>query len=207
MCTLLLYSWSCASYMRLYNQIQWIDLRQGTTVTRMQQLASAIWVDFWKTTVGKSQTNVNTVITQPLGQAVWRLIWRRKKFIREKPNICNQCDYASTDAETLRRHLKTHSGERSNNCSQCDFASSRVAYLKTSQECKTALMSQNKLSFWSLSFYPFVVLSLPFCLFVFSYLCHVVFFSHCLFVFLSFCLFVFLSFWLFVFLSFCSFVV
>ena len=41
----------------------------------------------------------------------------------EKSNKCNQCDYASTHAFTLRRHLKTHNGEKSNRCNQCDFAS------------------------------------------------------------------------------------
>ena len=32
----------------------------------------------------------------------------------EKPNKCNQCDYASVQAGDLRRHLKMHSGEKSN---------------------------------------------------------------------------------------------
>ena len=38
---------------------------------------------------------------------------------------CNQCDYASSHAGDLRRHLKTHSGEKSNKCKQCDYASSQ----------------------------------------------------------------------------------
>ena len=29
-----------------------------------------------------------------------------------KPNKCNQCDFASSLAGNLRRHLKTHSGEK-----------------------------------------------------------------------------------------------
>ena len=29
-----------------------------------------------------------------------------------KLNNCNQCDYASSEAGDLRRHLKTHSGQR-----------------------------------------------------------------------------------------------
>ena len=33
---------------------------------------------------------------------------------REKPNKCNQCDYASSRADSLRRRLKMHSGEKSN---------------------------------------------------------------------------------------------
>ena len=49
----------------------------------------------------------------------------------EKPNKCNQCDYASAPAGNLRRHLKTHSGEKSNKCNQCDYASSRADSLRT----------------------------------------------------------------------------
>ena len=33
---------------------------------------------------------------------------------KEKPHKCNQCDYASSQASSLRRHLKTHSWEKSN---------------------------------------------------------------------------------------------
>ena len=43
---------------------------------------------------------------------------------------CNQCDYASSDAGNLRRHLKTHSGEKSNKCNQCDYASSQAGNLR-----------------------------------------------------------------------------
>ena len=31
-----------------------------------------------------------------------------------KSNKCNQCDFASSYASALRRHLKTHGGEKSN---------------------------------------------------------------------------------------------
>ena len=48
-----------------------------------------------------------------------------------KSNKCNQCDYASSRASSLRTHLKTHSGEKQNKCNQCDFASAHVSYLKT----------------------------------------------------------------------------
>ena len=34
----------------------------------------------------------------------------------EKSNKCNQCDYASSQASNLRRHLKMHSGEKSSKC-------------------------------------------------------------------------------------------
>jgi uncharacterized Zn-finger protein len=36
----------------------------------------------------------------------------------EKSNKCNQCDYASSQAGVLRRHLKTHSGEKPNKCNK-----------------------------------------------------------------------------------------
>ena len=38
-----------------------------------------------------------------------------------KSNKCNQCDYASSQAGHLRRHMKTHSAEKSYQCNQCDF--------------------------------------------------------------------------------------
>ena len=44
---------------------------------------------------------------------------------------CNQCDFASSQAGDLRRHLKTHSGEESNKCNQCDYASSQAGDLRT----------------------------------------------------------------------------
>ena len=51
-------------------------------------------------------------------------------IIGEKSNKCNQCDFASTQAGDLRRHLKTHSGDKSNKCNQCNFASTWPADLR-----------------------------------------------------------------------------
>ena len=48
----------------------------------------------------------------------------------EKSNTCNECDFASSQAGHLRTHLKTHSGEKLNKCNQCDFASSRAGNLR-----------------------------------------------------------------------------
>ena len=47
----------------------------------------------------------------------------------EKSNKCNQCDYASSRAGDLRRHLKTHTGEKSNKCNQCDYASLSLIHI------------------------------------------------------------------------------
>ena len=53
--------------------------------------------------------------------------WYLRKHLKihsgEKPNKCSQCDYASSQANNLRRHLKTHTGEKANKCNQCDYAS------------------------------------------------------------------------------------
>ena len=42
----------------------------------------------------------------------------------EKSIKCNQCDFATSVASHLRRHLKTHSEEKSNKCNQSNFTSS-----------------------------------------------------------------------------------
>ena len=44
-------------------------------------------------------------------------------------NKCNQCDYTSSCASNLRRHLKTHIG-MSHKCNQCDYASSYASDLR-----------------------------------------------------------------------------
>ena len=49
----------------------------------------------------------------------------------EKPNKCNQCDFACSDPSSLRTHLKAHSGEKTNKCNQCGYASSRADHLRT----------------------------------------------------------------------------
>ena len=49
----------------------------------------------------------------------------------KKSNICNQCDYASSRAGNLKRHLTSHTGEKPNKCNQCHYASSRADVLKT----------------------------------------------------------------------------
>ena len=49
----------------------------------------------------------------------------------EKSNKSSQSDYASYYASALRTHLQTHSGENSNKCNQCDFVSSQTGNLRT----------------------------------------------------------------------------
>ena len=70
-------------------------------------------------------------------QSVWLYILRGRQLEKtfeihsgEKSNKCYQCNYASSCAGNLRRHLKTHSGEKSNKCNQCDFTSSEAGKLR-----------------------------------------------------------------------------
>ena len=49
----------------------------------------------------------------------------------EKSSKCNQCDYASSQASDLRTHVKIHTGEKSNKCNQCDYAGSQAGHLRT----------------------------------------------------------------------------
>ena len=55
---------------------------------------------------------------------------KNTKIVREKSNKCNQCDFASSQAGDLKRHLTTHSGEKSNKCNQCDYVSSQAGDLR-----------------------------------------------------------------------------
>ena len=43
----------------------------------------------------------------------------------EKPNKCKQCEYACSDPSALRTHFKIHSGEKPNKCNQCQYASGK----------------------------------------------------------------------------------
>ena len=43
---------------------------------------------------------------------------------------CTQCEYVSSLASNLRKHLRTHSGEKSNKCNQCEYACSQASNLR-----------------------------------------------------------------------------
>ena len=49
----------------------------------------------------------------------------------ENTNKCDQCDYSSYEACTLKVHMKMHSKEKSNKCSQWEYASSWASALRT----------------------------------------------------------------------------
>ena len=69
-------------------------------------------------------------------------IQMRKTNNRDKSMKCNQCDYASSQAGNLRRHLKTHSGEKTKKCNQCDYASSNASHLRTHEKTQRGKAKQ-----------------------------------------------------------------
>ena len=57
------------------------------------------------------------------------LIMARGKL--EMAQKCNQCDFASEWADSLRKHSKIHNGDRSYKCNQCDYAYIQAVHLRT----------------------------------------------------------------------------
>ena len=68
-------------------------------------------------------SKINVKITAP--------VTATKTAQGKRSQKCIQCEYASSCASDLRRHLKIHSGEKSNKCNQCDFASAYAHNLRT----------------------------------------------------------------------------
>ena len=69
-----------------------------------------------------------------------------KQRRNKKTNKCKQCDFTSAWAPSLRRHLKSHSGERSHKCNQCDYSSVEAGdlgkHIKTHSGEKTKKCNQ-----------------------------------------------------------------
>ena len=115
----------------------------ATNVT-LHPHGQGIWRDILKSTVEKSQTNAANLTMHPLRQVIWGHIWNTHNG--EKPNKSNQCDYASSRADSLRTHLVEHSGEKPDKCNQCDFTSSRADVLRTHLKCTVGKSQTNATS-------------------------------------------------------------
>ena len=98
------YASSQATHVRrhLKKNAQWKNNKQMWPVWLMHSLWQAIWGDIWKHTVEKNQINVNSVTLHPLRQAIWKDICKHRG---EKSNKCNECDFASAQADNLRIHV------------------------------------------------------------------------------------------------------
>ena len=86
------------------------------------QIRQIIWGDSWEHTAGKGHANATNMTLHPTMQAgrmrlcLFPCMWFQKTFERERAFKCHQCEYASSEAGNLRRHLKTHSREKWNTC-------------------------------------------------------------------------------------------
>ena len=60
--------------------------------------------------------------------------WTIKKPIINLTQFGQKKQLAMDSTGSLRRNLKTHSGEKSNKCNQCDYASSQAGHLETHLE-------------------------------------------------------------------------
>ena len=75
-----------------------------------------------------------------LRQAILRRLL--KTHSGEKPNKCNQCTHASSQAGKLRRHFITHSEEKQIICNQCNYASSKAGILRTHVKMHSGVTSK-----------------------------------------------------------------
>ena len=93
----------------------------------MQQHKQFTLKHIWKHTAERNHTNVPSVSMHPLIYA----IWGNMHSGGEKPNICNQCKFASYEPRKLMIHMRIHSGGKPNKCSQCNYASHQEGNLKS----------------------------------------------------------------------------
>ena len=93
---------------------------------------SQLWHNLCDQTITSSYNCERTIAAH---NSQCRAQFTMPRTIHNATHNCNQCDFASSWADALRTHLKTHSGEKSNKCNQCDFAysdpSSLWRHLKT----------------------------------------------------------------------------
>ena len=73
---------------------------------------STAYLVLWLYTMEKRKTNAAIVTVSSYASALNRH-W--KTHTGERPNKCNQCDYATSCADVLKTHLKTHSGKSQTN--------------------------------------------------------------------------------------------
>ena len=101
------------------------QLKHNQCNVTMNTQSQIIWENIWTHNLETNRLNATNVIIHPTMQEIWGHIW---KHIGEKAYKCIQCDYASSHASNLRRHLKARSGERAYKCNQWDNqASSKQA--------------------------------------------------------------------------------
>ena len=111
--------------LHLFVQLFWRHTWQHTTdknhrnaaYVTMRLFRQANRRHIWKPTLEKNCTNATT------GYQCADLNKHLKKHTGERPNKCNQCDYASFSPSYLKSNLKIHTGEKQNKCGLCEYGS------------------------------------------------------------------------------------
>ena len=76
------------------------------------------------------QTVVTDQSSQNYNKSIDVMDSMNMESMKVKSNKCSLCEYASSQAGSLKTHMKTHTGEKSNKCNQCDYASSQAGDLR-----------------------------------------------------------------------------
>ena len=102
----------------------------------LNPVVTLVWDDYWDNTVWKEMDeDLCNDKASKTRYSLWELIEidvkEKKKIHSDRKNECNQCEYTSSNADSLRIHLMTHCGEKSNKCNKCDYASSDPSNLRT----------------------------------------------------------------------------
>ena len=82
----------------------------------------------------KVKLSIKTTVHQVTALNKHQYLWQRLRMdsspnLKDKANVCNQCNFQFRNKSTLRIHMKGHTGEL-HSCKQCEFATSFVGNLR-----------------------------------------------------------------------------
>ena len=101
---------SSRQFAAIFGNTQWEKSITNANYVTLHLMWQAIWRNNWKHTVKKSCINATNVILTFHRQALWGHISKHTE--EKKLNKSSHCDFVSSRAGTLRRHLIIHSGKK-----------------------------------------------------------------------------------------------